>query len=238
MKLVLNGIVSSDDDLWIYEWFGYAAFSPSMVRKALADITPGDILIIEVNSPGGSAMAGGEIYSVLADAPCQTRAIVQSYAASAASYLILGADEVLGTVPAQLMLHRPSAFTSGNVDDHQMSIQMLESTNEAILNVYEQKCAGKTSREELMTILENETWITSQKALELGLIDGIYDPKQQSIDPRDVAAAFGLPDITVLRSRYAEAHKKDPDPKEPPAPQPTDWRMKAALELETNRHIF
>lgn len=108
MKLVLNGIVSSDDDCWIYEWGGYAAFCPSMVRKALADITPGDILTIEVNSPGGSAMAGGEIYSVLADAPCQTRAIVQSYAASAASYLILGADEVLCTAPGQLVLRQLS----------------------------------------------------------------------------------------------------------------------------------
>lgn len=238
MKLVLNGIVSSDDDLWIYEWFGYAAFSPSVVRKALESVAAGDVLIIEVNSPGGSAMAGAEIYSILADAPCQTRAIVQSYAASAASYLILGADEVLCTSPAQLMLHRPSTYTSGNMDDHQMSIQMLESTNEAILNAYEQKCAGKTSREELMTIVENETWLTAQKALELGLIDGIYDPKKQSIDPRNVAAAFGLPDITVLRSRYGEANKKDPGPKEPPAPQPTDWRMKAALELEANRKIF
>lgn len=238
MKLVLNGIVSSDDDIWIYEWFGYAAFCPAMLREAISKVSDGDILILEVNSPGGSAFAGAEMYSLLADAPCQTRAIVQSYAASAASYLILGADEVLCTKPAQLMLHRPSTFTSGNEDRHQESIQMLKSTNEAILNVYEQKCSGKTSREELMVILEGETWITAQRALEMGLIDGIYDPKQQSVDPRDVAAAFGLPDITVLRSRYAEAKKQDPAGNPPPAPTPQDWRMKAALELEFNRQIF
>lgn len=241
MRLVLNGIVSSDDDLWIYEWFGYAAFSPAQLRKAIADTPVGDMLIIEVNSPGGSVMAGGEMYSVLLDAPCQTRVIVQSYAASAASYFILGADEVLCTDVAQLMLHRPGTYTEGNVDAHQQSVQMLQSSNEAILNVYERRCKGKSSREDLTAIVQAETWITAQRALDLGLIDGIYDPKaqkQEQLDPRNIAAAFGLPDIVTLRARYAEAHPKDSASGEPPAQKTDDWRSDAALAIEKARYIF
>lgn len=237
-KIVLSGVVSSDEDLPIYRWYGMPAFSPSMLRDAIANTEPGDVLTLEVNSPGGSAMAGAEMYSILADAPCQTRAIVQSYAASAASYLILGADEVLCTICAQLMLHRPSTYTEGNVDDHLESAQMLLSTAEALLNVYEHRCAGKTSRQDLEAILAAETWIGAQRALDLGLIDGIYDPKSSqsaSFDPRNVAAAFGLPDIVAMRQRYTEAHAEETPP---PPDDSTKWKAQAALDIEKNRFTF
>ena len=65
MRVTLNGIVAADDDVEIYQWFGFAAFSPKAVRDAVASTPEGEELVLEINSGGGSVFAGSEIYSVL-----------------------------------------------------------------------------------------------------------------------------------------------------------------------------
>lgn len=91
MRVTLNGIVSADEDVEIYEWFGCKAFGPQTIRKALEDNPSGEELVFEINSPGGSVFAGSEMYSVLRSAEnVRTRAEIQSIAASAASYFSLG----------------------------------------------------------------------------------------------------------------------------------------------------
>ena len=114
MRVTLNGIVASDDDQEIYDWFGIGAFSPKTVRQALADNPQGEELVLEINSPGGSVFAGGEIYSVLRSSEgVWTRAEIQSLAASAASYLCLGCSEVAISPVAMMMLHLPATSTRG-----------------------------------------------------------------------------------------------------------------------------
>ena len=87
MRVTLNGIVAADDDVEIYQWFGFAAFSPKAVRDAVASTPEGEELVLEINSGGGSVFAGSEIYSVLRSSGIHTVAEVQSLAASAASYM-------------------------------------------------------------------------------------------------------------------------------------------------------
>ena len=153
MRVTLNGIVAADDDVEIYQWFGFAAFSPKAVRDAVAATPEGEDLVLEINSCGGSVFAGAEIYSVLRASGVRTVAEVQSLAASAASYLCLGCDEVQISPVAQMMIHLPSTCTEGNRTDHMLSIQMLDSTREAILNAYELKAGGKADRAEFRRMI-------------------------------------------------------------------------------------
>ena len=85
MRVTLNGYVVPTEDQWIYDWFGVPAFSPGIVRQALADNPEGEDLELEINSGGGSVFAGFEMYSLLREAGCRTVAIVQSLAGSAAT---------------------------------------------------------------------------------------------------------------------------------------------------------
>lgn len=235
-RFLFNGIVASDSDAPIYRWFGYSAVCPKQVRKALAE-ADGEGLVLEVNSPGGSALAGMEIRNILAAAAVPVTAVVQSYAASAASYAILTCSKVEMAPGSQMMLHRPSTCTAGNAKDHEESLQMLGSMYESLLDVYCARCGEKATREQLAEICDNETWLTAQKCVDLGLADGIWTP--ESADPRNMAAAFGLPDITVLRQRYAEAHKDPaPDPEPNTDPEPTsNWQQNAALAIEKARFM-
>ena len=240
MRVTLNGYVSADEDLFIYNYYGYPAFGPSTIRQALADTPQGEELVLEVNSYGGSVWAGAEIYSVLRSSETPTRAEIQSLAASAASYLVAGCDEIWISPVAEMMVHLPATVTDGDRNAHRNSIHVLDSIEASILNAYEIKSAGKKTRDELARMMHNETWLTAQDALDAGLVDGIlYDT---AIDPKAIVNAAGgvlqslsrgVPDIARLRDEYA----KTQNPAGGPAEITAGWQdaAKKRLTIEQNR---
>lgn len=236
MRVTLNGIVAADEDVEIYELFGFTAFGPERVRQAIAENPAGEELIFEINSPGGSVMAGSEMYSVLRSAEgVRSRAEIQSMAASAASYLCLGCTEVMISPVAQMMIHLPSTSTQGDRTEHLRSVRMLDSTREAILNAYELKAAGKTDRAELRRMMTSETWLTAQEALDKGLVDGIL--YQDSAAPQNLMNALivGVPDIALLRDEYHKRKSSEPEIGHDANCQ--SWQTKARLAIENNRFI-
>ena len=252
MRVQLNGYVVEDDDVWIYHYFGYGAICPRDVRDALANNPEGEDLIFEINSPGGSVFSGFEIYSAIRTARRERNirvvAEVQSIAASAASTIIEGCSQVLMAPVAQMMIHLPSTYTSGDVNDHRKSIDILEAITASILNAYELRSAGKLSRERLEELVRAETWMTAQEAVAAGLADGILyaDGEAPLTIPERVTNALGggiralalsagaMPSPEDLRARYQElvdqgkapAMNDDGTPAAPaavpePAPAPT-----------------
>lgn len=234
MRMTLNGIVASDEDCGIYQYFGYSAFSPRTVREALEQTPEGEELVLEINSGGGSVMAGSEIYTVLKSSGVRTVAEIQSLAASAASYLCLSCDEVRISPVAQMMVHLPATCTEGDRTDHLRSVQMLDSTREAILNAYELKAGGKADRAAFRRMMSAETWLTAQEAVDCGLADSIIG-ETEGADPKNLMNAFGLPDIAKLRARYEEQQKPASTGGAPEAHTEPDWRARARLDLEKNR---
>lgn len=174
MRVKLNGPVVRSDSQWLYDWFEIEAFSPATVRRALAENPQGEELVFEINSPGGSVFSGSEIYTVLRSAKgVSTRAEIQSVAASAASYLCLGCDTVVISPVGQMMVHLPSTSTEGDRTEHLRSVQLLDSTREAILNAYELRAGDRADRGHLRQLMTAQTWLTAQEAVDLGLADGI-----------------------------------------------------------------
>lgn len=214
MRIKLNGEVVSDGDLWLYDWFEIPAFSPQGVRDAIEATPEEEDLILEINSGGGSAFAGFEIYSVLRSAERRTVAEIQSIAASAASVLMLGADEVVASPVAQVMIHLPWMQTVGDRRDHLDSVEMLDSVTDSILNAYTVKCGGKADRGELKSLMRASSWLTAPEAKALGLVDRISG--EDRIDPAAVLnscgggngirslAAHPGPSYGELLSRYRE----------------------------------
>lgn len=241
----------ADDDLWVYDWFGISAFSPHVVREAIRDNVD-DELVVEVNSGGGSVFAGFEIFSLLRGAECRTVAVVQSLAASAASTIISGCDTVQVSPVAQIMLHLPAIVTEGNREDHRDSIKLLDSIAVSILNGYETKCRGKTTRDKLAQLMRSETWIPAQDAVEMGLADEIlYQDDAAGVIPGNIVNSVGSsirglingamqPSAAELRARYYELVAKGATPAAGhPAPAPIQsmpWQARARLEIEKNRY--
>lgn len=253
MRVTLNGYVIPTEDQWIYDYFGITAFSPGMIRNAIKNNPKGEDLILEINSGGGDVFAGFEMYSVLRDASCRTVAQVQSIAASAASTIMIGCDSVELSPVAQVMIHLPSCSTSGNRYDHADSIDILDSLTQSILNAYELRCGGKTSRERLMELMDRETWLPAQDAVTLGLADKVMYADGDTLPSNIVNAAgegmrsfvnaLNMPDVRALRAEYerrvAAGEAQCPDNHINPAgAEPAEhmpWQAKARLELEKHR---
>ena len=200
MRITLNGLVVASGDQWLYDWFGVEAFSPAVVRQALADNPEGEALEVELNSPGGSVFAGFELYSLLREARCRTVAIVQSLAGSAASTVMAACGHVVMSPVAQVMIHLPSSWAAGNQNDMKHEARVLEQITQSILNGYEAKCRGKADRARLDRLIRAESWLTAQEAVELGLADEILGWEDAPAGAAELVNAIGGGIRTLVNS--------------------------------------
>lgn len=169
-KIKLNGTVVGDRDAWFYEWLEIPHISPSSVNKALEE-ADGEDIEVYINSGGGSAWSGSEIYTALKEYKGKVTVKIPSIAGSAASVMAMAGDRVLISPTGQIMIHNSATWTDGNKSVHQQQTQMLTSVDEGMVNAYEAK-TGR-SREEIRQLMDNETFLNAQQAVELGFADEI-----------------------------------------------------------------
>lgn len=168
----VRGDIVPNNDKWIYDWFGWEATSPNDVREAIDRMEKGDTLTVLVNSGGGSVMAGQEIYSMLQGRK-DVEIKIQSMAGSAASVIAMANRSEISPV-AMIMIHNVSmSGASGDYHDMQKNAEILKQMNTALASSYVAK-TGKTE-DEILKLMDRETWLTANQALELGFVDKISE---------------------------------------------------------------
>lgn len=166
----VRGDIISNDDKWIYDWLDWESTSPNDIREALDNLEPGETLTILVNSGGGSVMAGQEIYSLLYGRE-NVKIKIQSMAGSAASMIAMANQCEISPV-AMIMIHNVSmSGASGDFHDMQKNAEILKQMNSALASSYAKK-TGKTE-DEILKMMDRETWLTANQALEKGFVDMI-----------------------------------------------------------------
>lgn len=179
MKIDIKGPIVSNDDLWIYEWFEIDATSPGMVHDALKEANGSDVEV-HINSGGGSVFDGSEIYTALKDYEGNVTVKIVGLAASAASVIAMAGDKVLMSPTSQMMIHNASVLAAGDYRDMEHTAEVLKNVNKTIANAYRIKSG--LSDEELLELMNKETWFTPQQALDKGLIDEImFDQNYQLV---------------------------------------------------------
>lgn len=169
-KVNIKGPIISNSDAWIYEYFGIEATSPNAVNKVLSEAN-GEEIEVEINSGGGSVFAGSEIYTALKSYSGNVVVKIVGLAASAASVIAMAGNKVIMSPTAHMMIHNVSSYSAGDYRDMEHTAEILKSANNTIANAYRIK-TGKT-QEDLLSLMDNETWMTAEKAKELGFIDEI-----------------------------------------------------------------
>lgn len=170
MKLNIKGMITNDDDAEIYrDWFGMTVTSPSDILANLP--TDGSDLEIGINSGGGEVDAANEIYTALRNYPGKVITQIESSAYSAASIIAMAGNTVQISPVAQLMIHNASTYAGGNHNDLDKTSNALKSTDKAIAKAY----SVKTGRpvDEFLDLMDKETWINADDAVELGLVDEV-----------------------------------------------------------------
>lgn len=154
------------------------------VREALDDVT--DDIVIKLNSPGGDVFEGIEIYNYLKGHSSNVTVEVTGLAASAATFVVAGADKVIMNVGTSLMIHEASTFAFGNKKDVQKTLNALETIDDSILSIYENKTGQ--SKEQLTEWLDEEKWFTADEAVEYGFADTVAKGTKETSTTEDLAA--------------------------------------------------
>lgn len=181
--LFLNGTIAEDS------WFD-DDITPKLFREELM-AGSGDITVW-LNSPGGDCVAAAQIYNMLMDYKGSVTVKIDGIAASAASVIAMAGTKVLMSPVSTMFIHNPMTVALGNSDEMQKAIEMLQEVKESIINAYELKTG--LSRAKLSRLMDAETWMDANKAVELGFADGIL---QRSNETENIA----LPTASMMYSR-------------------------------------
>ena len=172
--LTIDGVIAEES------WFDDDV-TPKLFREQL-NAGSGDV-VIWVNSPGGDCVAASQIYTMLMEYKGRVTVKIDGIAASAASVIAMAGTEVLMAPTSLLMIHNPLTVAIGDSEEMQKAIAMLDEVKESIINAYELKTG--MSRAKLAHLMDAETWMNAQKAIELGFVDGILT--------RDTGVQDGIP---------------------------------------------
>lgn len=181
--LFLNGTIAEES------WFDDDV-TPQLFKDELNSGT-GDITVW-INSPGGDCVAAAQIYNMLMDYKGSVTVKIDGIAASAASVIAMAGTKVLVSPVSMLMIHNPMTVAFGNSAEMQKAIDMLASVKDSILNAYEIKTG--LSRTKLSHLMDAETWMDANKAIELGFADEIM---QRSAITDEVP----VPQVSMMFSR-------------------------------------
>ena len=168
-KIEVKGTIVGNADKWIYEWFGMDATCPKDVNAAISEAN-GEPLLVEINSGGGDVFAGSEIYTALKAYAGTVEINIVGLAASAASVIAQAGHSRISPT-ALFMVHNFSDSAAGDFHDMQQEAEILQTANKAVAAAYLEK-TGK-SMEELLGIMDAETWMDAQKAVEYGFVDEV-----------------------------------------------------------------
>lgn len=171
MKISVKGPIIDSDDQWIYDWFEVEATSPKKVLDLINQAKNNEDLEVEINSGGGSVFAGSEIYTALKSYGGKVITKVVGLAASAASVVTMAGDVILISPTGQIMIHNASGGFGGDYRDMEKGAEILKNVNATISNAYRIKTG--LSNEELLEMMNKETWLTPQQALEKKFVDEI-----------------------------------------------------------------
>lgn len=172
MKISIRGPIVSSNDHRLYQWMGMEATSPRSVAEALAK-GGGERAEVEINSGGGEIFAASEIYTALRNYKGGVHIRIVGLAASAASIIAMAGESEM-TPTGMMMIHNVQSSADGDYRQMEHTAGILRDANHAIISAY----VAKTGRPEaeIADMMDAETWITAERAVELGLVDRVMQP--------------------------------------------------------------
>ena len=159
-------------DVYIFDEIGMWGVTAQNFISDIKDLkdTP---INLRINSLGGDVFDGLAIYNVIKKRTAKTTVYIEGIAASIATIIALGADEVIMSENSLFMIHNASGGAMGESKDLQKTAQVLDKITRQLAEVYESKTG--LSQETIQDMMDEETWLNAQEAFDLGFIDTISD---------------------------------------------------------------
>lgn len=156
--------------LSIFDDIGAYGVSAKNFLNDLRRVTGAEVAV-EINSPGGDFFAGLAIYNGLRASGKKITVKVLGLAASAASLVAMAGDTIEMAENSFLMVHKTLTHMSANADDMRETAELLDKFDAGLVSIYAKR-TGK-SAEEIAALLESETWMTAQEAVDAGFATSV-----------------------------------------------------------------
>lgn len=205
----ITNVSSTEAEIAIYDEIGQYGVTASAFIAELKALKAKQITLY-LNSPGGQLFDGLAMYNALRRHPAQVDVIVDSLAASAASFIAMAGDTVTMAPHSQMMIHDAMGLVIGNAADMREMADFLDKSSDNLAAIYAGKAGGTV--EEWRERMRVTSWFSDREAVEAGLADRVEGDDET---PRNVVSV-PLPEPTP-----------DPEPEPQPAestPVARDWR--------------
>lgn len=215
------------------DWWGEGN-SALQFAQDLDTLAPRDIEL-RVNSEGGDVFEGYAIYSALNRYPGRVTAFVDGLAASAASFLIMAANEVVMGQASFLMIHNAWTITWGNASELREVADRLDAIDGQIVDIYDRHCDRDADAIRAAMADPALGWLTAEQAIEWGFATRIDEGlKAAACVSREAARLFAaIPaGVTVLDEPSDAAPTMSDDVPEEPTTEADATRQEPVAEVE------
>jgi ATP-dependent Clp protease protease subunit len=176
-KLYIGEILSESDE-------------PDLLFESALNSDSGN-LEVRINSHGGDLLTAFKTYTALSSYPGYITAYIDVVAASAASVIMVAADEI-NMYPVSLVnIHNPQVASFGNEKDMQNAVLNLQEIKEAIIGAYLARSNIKLNHDEISELMDKDILLSANTALSYGLCDSIVTVEESIDAEEDLAEIQG-----------------------------------------------
>lgn len=205
---------------WTTWTFKDAETSAKYFREQLAAIPDADTIELHINSNGGSVKEGVAIYSQLKQAACKKVGYVDGVAYSVAFLILQACDERVMGLGTSALVHNMWMSVDGNARELRKAADDLDVLMESNRKIFLER--SNLEEQQLIEMMEAETFLTPDQCLEYGLIDRIdsYQADEKDIQERLMAQVQQLSGMIAQQKSFREQLESMRQPAEvPPVPQ-------------------
>jgi ATP-dependent protease ClpP protease subunit len=168
---ILKNQTSGETEISIMENIGFFGITAKDFKDEIDMLGEKEPLHVHINSDGGDMMEGNEIFNILLAHEGKVRVSIGALAASMASAIAMAGDEISMADNGFIMIHNPWTVAMGDAADMEKSAEILNKLKANLVKAYMRHC--NCSEKEVSKMMDDETWMTADEALENGFIHSI-----------------------------------------------------------------
>jgi ATP-dependent protease ClpP protease subunit len=218
LDLYIYGEVEGDGYDW---WTGdivESETSANHFKNELAKYPNASQINIYINSNGGSVYEGTAIYNQLKRHPAHKTVYIDGFACSIASVIAMAGDEIIMPKNALMMIHNMMMGVWGNSKEIRKAADDLDVINAAGRQAYLMKAGEKLSEENLIEMMDAETWLTAEQCVEYGLADKFAEKDADMAKAKEILQKANMnieQRINIQKSLAAQLRELTETPQKP-----------------------
>ena len=168
----INSKTSKVIDVYIFDEIGMGGVNAQGFIEEIKSFKDSP-MNLHINCVGGDVFDGMAIYNIIKKRTAKTTVYIEGIAASMGSVIALAADSVVMAENSLFMIHNAWGGAMGEAKEMKKTAKLLDKISGEIADIYVKKT--KLPYDKVKEMMDEETWLNAEEALELGFIDSISD---------------------------------------------------------------